>query len=200
MRPISLFVRGVNRLNELVYAAIRWLTLAMILIGAFNAVARYLTRWTGVSLSSNAYFDLQWQMFSLIFLLGAAYALRADFHVRVDAVYSRIAPRSRLWVDLVGHLLFLIPFCVLLLVTSYPAVRNSWAVREASTDPGGLVRYPIKTAILVGASLLLLQAIAEVVKKVTALRGNPIEPEIPVPNETELVPHPGAEHTPLGGI
>lgn len=200
MRPITLFVRGVDRLTEIVYAAVRWLTLAMILVGAFNAIARYLTRWTGVSLSSNAYFDLQWQMFSLVFLFGAAYALRADAHVRVDAVYARIAHRTRLWIDLVGHLLFLIPFCILLLVTTYPAVRNSWAVREASTDPGGLVRYPIKTAILVAASLLLLQAISEVLKKGAALRGRPIEG---APSAAEAVgdsPHPDADHTPVGGI
>jgi TRAP-type mannitol/chloroaromatic compound transport system permease small subunit len=200
MRPISLFVQGVDRLNEIVYALIRWLTLAMVLIGAFNAIARYLTRWTGVALSSNAYFDLQWQMFSLIFLFGAAYALRSDAHVRVDAVYSRLAPRSRLWIDLVGHILFLIPFCVMLLITTYPAVRNSWAVREASTDPGGLVRYPIKTAILIGASLLLLQAIAEVIKKVAELRGAPL---VRRPSDTETLessPHPAVDHTPLGGI
>jgi TRAP-type mannitol/chloroaromatic compound transport system permease small subunit len=193
-------VQGVDRLNEIVYALIRWLTLSMVLIGAFNAIARYLTRWTGVALSSNAYFDLQWQMFSLIFLFGAAYVLRSDAHVRVDAVYSRLAPRSRLWIDLVGHILFLIPFCVMLLITTYPAVRNSWAVREASTDPGGLVRYPIKTAILIGASLLLLQAIAEVIKKVAELRGAPL---VRRPSDTETLessPHPAVDHTPLGGI
>jgi len=200
MRPISQFVRSVDRLNEIVYVVIRWLTLAMVLIGAFNAIARYLTRWTGVALSSNAYFDLQWQMFSLIFLFGAAYALRADSHVRVDAVYSRLAPRSRLWIDLVGHILFLIPFCVMLLITTYPAVRNSWAVREASTDPGGLVRYPIKTAILIGAALLLLQAIAEVIKKVAELRGTPMV-EKPLDSEVGAnSTHPVVDHSPLGGI
>jgi TRAP-type mannitol/chloroaromatic compound transport system permease small subunit len=195
-----LFVRGVDRLNEIIYMVIRWLTLAMVLIGAFNAIARYVTRWTGVALSSNAYFDLQWQMFSLIFLFGAAYALRADSHVRVDAIYSRLAPKSRLWIDLVGHILFLIPFCVMLLITTYPAVRNSWAVREASTDPGGLVRYPIKTAILIGASLLLLQAIAEVIKKVAELRGKPLVQRTLDSETPESSPHPAIDHTPLGGI
>lgn len=194
------FVRGVDRLTDIVYAMVRWLTLAMILVGAYNALARYLTRWTGASLSSNAYFDLQWQMFSLIFLFGAVYALRADAHVRVDAVYARIPERGRLWVDLTGHILFLIPFCILLLVTSYPAIRNSWAVREASTDPGGLVRYPIKTAILIAASLLLLQAIAEVIRKVAALRGNPIDPAPQGTGSEEGSPRTDVDHTPLGGI
>jgi len=199
MKPLNLFVRSVDRLNEIVYAGIRWLTLAMILMGAFNALARYLTRWTGVALSSNAYFDLQWQMFSLIFIFGAAYALRADSHIRVDAVYSRLGMKPRLWIDLVGHLLFLIPFAILMLVTSYPAVRNSWAVREASTDPGGLVRYPIKTAILIGAGLLLLQAIAEVIKKVVALRGGSHEFSGEFKPGSADSPH-VADHTPVGGI
>lgn len=167
----SAFVRGVDRLNGYAYSAVRWLTLAMILLGAFNAIARYLTRWSGVSLSSNAFFDLQWQMFSLVFLCGIGYVLREDQHVRVDALHARFSERTRLWIDLIGGVLFLIPFCILMLITSYPAVRNSWVVREGSSDPGGLVRYPIKGMILIGFLLLLLQGIAEVIRKATALKG-----------------------------
>jgi TRAP-type mannitol/chloroaromatic compound transport system permease small subunit len=171
MRPLLGFARAVDRLNDGVYAAIKWLTLLMIVVGAFNAIARYVTRYTGVAVASNAYFDLQWYMFSLIFLLGAAYGLNRDVHVRVDVVYSRIAAKARAWIDLLGTLLFLIPFCVMMLVTSWPAVRNSWAVREGSPDPGGLPRYPIKTLLLISFALLLLQALALLVKKVAALRG-----------------------------
>jgi TRAP-type mannitol/chloroaromatic compound transport system permease small subunit len=171
MRPLLGFARAIDRLNDGVYAAIKWLTLAMIVVGAFNAIARYFTRYTGVPLASNAYFDLQWYMFSLIFLLGAAYGLNRDAHVRVDVVYSRISAKTRAWIDLLGTLLFLIPFCVMMLVTSWPAVRNSWAVREGSPDPGGLPRYPIKTVLLISFALLLLQALALLVKKAAALRG-----------------------------
>jgi len=171
MKPLLSFAGAIDRLNDRVYAMIRWLTLAMILVGAFNAIARYLTRWTGVALASNAYFDLQWYMFSLIFLLGAAYGLNHDVHVRVDVVYSRLSSKGRAWIDLVGTILFLIPFCVMMLVTSYPAVRNSWSVREMSPDPGGLPRYPIKAVILVCFILLLLQAVAQLIKQVAVLRG-----------------------------
>jgi TRAP-type mannitol/chloroaromatic compound transport system permease small subunit len=184
---------AVDRLNDTVYAAIRWLTLVMIFLGAFNAVARYLTRYTGVALTSNAFFDLQWYLFSLIFLLGAAYGLRHDVHVRVDVVYARLTDRTRAWIDLAGTVLFLIPFCVMMLVTSWPAVRNSWAVREASPDPGGLARYPIKTVLLVCFSLLLLQALALVVRRVATLAGA----AAPDPRAED---QPGPAPSPPGGV
>lgn len=171
MQMLLRFARGVGRLNDRVYGVIRWLTLAMIGVGAVSALARYLSRFTGVSLASNALFDIQWYLFSLIFLLGAAYGLRHDIHVRVDVAYARYAPRTRLWVDLVGTALFVIPFCLMMLATSWPAVRNSWAVREGSPDPGGLARYPIKTVLLVCFALLLLQAVAQVITKVAELTG-----------------------------
>lgn len=164
--------RGIDRLNDTVYAGIRWLTLAMIVVGAFNALARYLTRYTGVSLSSNALFDIQWYMFSVIFLLGAAYGLRREVHVRVDVAYARFGPRGRSWVDLIGTVLFVVPFSLMMLWTSWPAVRNSWAVREGSPDPGGLARYPIKTLLLICFSLLLLQALSQIVTKVALLTGH----------------------------
>jgi len=171
MQILLRFARGIDRLNDRVFSVIRWLTLAMIVVGAFTALTRYLTRYTGVALGSNALFDLQWYMFSLIFLLGAAYGLRRDVHVRVDVAYARFTPRTRLWVDLLGTLLFVIPFSILMLVASWPAVRNSWSVREGSPDPGGLARYPIKTVLLVCFTLLLLQAIAQVITKVADLTG-----------------------------
>lgn len=183
MRLLLSFARNIDRLNDAVYAAIRWLTLAMIVVGALNALARYLTRYTGVSLSSNAWFDLQWYMFSLIFLLGAAYGLNRDVHVRVDVMYSRAAPRVKAWIDIVGTLLFIVPFSVMMLVTSWPAVRNSWAVREASPDPGGLARYPIKTLLLVCFTLLLLQALSQVIKRAAQLRG-----VLPLPDDTPPAP------------
>lgn len=183
MGALLALARGIDRVNDGVYALIRWLTLAMIAVGALNALARYLTRYTGVSLTSNAWFELQWYMFSLIFLLGAAYGLRHDVHVRVDVMYSRATPRTRAWIDLAGSVLFLIPFCIMMLVTSWPAVRNSWAVREASPDPGGLVRYPIKALLLVCFTLLMLQALAGVITRVAQLTGRLPLRGAPAPSE-----------------
>lgn len=161
----------IDRLSGALGTVASWLALAMILIGAFNAVARYLGRFTGVDLSSNAYLELQWYLFSLVFLLGGSYALSRDAHVRVDVFYSRLGERSRAWIDLIGGIVFLIPFTIFGFWVSIPSVRNSFAVREVSPDPGGLWRWPIKAVILVSFALLLLQGIAEVLRNVDRLRG-----------------------------
>jgi TRAP-type mannitol/chloroaromatic compound transport system permease small subunit len=165
----------IDRLTDATYRATRWLVLVMIVLGAFNALARYATRYTGVAMSSNAALDVQWYLFAVVFLLGAAYGLRHGVHVRVDVVHERLSGRVRAWIELVGTVLLAIPFCVMMLVTSWPAVRNSWAIREGSPDPGGLARYPIKTVLLLGFALLLLQALMHVVRQVAVLRGR--EPE-----------------------
>ena len=170
MRLLLRLSAAIDRANERIGAAIQWLVLLMVIVGAFNALARYATRYTGISLSSNAYLDLQWYMFSLVFLLGAAYGLNRDVHVRVDVLYSRLSVRGRAWIDLLGSLLFLLPFCVMMLWVSWPAVRNSWAVLEGSPDPGGLPRYPIKTLILVSFFLLFLQGVSQAIKQIERIR------------------------------
>ncbi|MCZ6597722.1 MAG: TRAP transporter small permease subunit [Planctomycetota bacterium] len=163
--------RAIDRLNGWLGRLVAWLSLAMVLVTAFNAVARYLGRFLGRDLSSNTYIELQWYLFSLIFLLGAAYTLRRDEHVRVDVLYSALSRKSRAWIDLIGSLAFLLPFCLLVLWVSWPYVANSWALREGSPDPGGLARYPIKTAIPVCFVLLFLQGVSEAIKRVAILRG-----------------------------
>ena len=165
------FSAAVDGLNDRIGSTIRWLALVMVLVGAFNAIARYMTRYTGFALSSNAYLDLQWYFFSLIFLLGAAYGLNHDVHVRVDVLYSRLSEKTRAAIDLAGTVLFLLPFSLLMLWVSWPPVRNSWAIREASPDPGGLPRYPIKAVILISFALLVLQGLSQVAKQVAVLRG-----------------------------
>jgi len=141
----------------------------MVVVGAFNAIARYTGRYTGVSLSSNAYLDLQWYFFSLIFLLGSAYGLNHDYHVHVDVLYERLGRRARAWIDLIGSVLFLVPFAVVMLWVSWGPVVRSWSILETSPDPGGLPRYPLKTVILVSFFLLLLQAISQIVKNAAIL-------------------------------
>ncbi|GAB5517912.1 MAG: TRAP transporter small permease subunit [Rhodothermales bacterium] len=162
---------AIDRFADRTGQAVYWLTLAMVLIGAFNAVARYLDRYTGLGLSSNGYIEAQWYLFSLVFLLAAAYTLRHDAHVRVDVLYGRLSKRGQAWIDLLGTVLFLIPFCIVMLWVSWPTVVNSWAVLEVSPDPGGLPRYPIKTMIPVAFLLLLIQAISMLIHQVATLRG-----------------------------
>ena len=181
LRRFSAFVDG---LNDRIGAAIRWLVLIMVLVGAFNALARWLTRYTSVSLSSNAYLDLQWYMFSLIFLLGAAYGLNHDVHVRVDVLYSRLSKKARAWIDLAGTVLFLLPFSAVMLWVSWPAVANSWSIREVSPDPGGLARYPIKAVIIISFALLLLQGLSQLAKQIEVIRGG--EEASPEPEDPEV--------------
>ena len=155
------FIAITESISERIGRIVGWLTLAMVVIGAFNAVARYAGKSIGLNLSSNAYIEGQWYLFSLIFLLGAAHTLQRDQHVRVDVLYGRLSKRAQAKIDLAGTLLFLIPFCIFGLVVCLPTVKNSWSVLEVSPDPGGLPRYPIKTMMLVCFGLLLLQSLSE---------------------------------------
>ena len=167
---LSRVASAIDRLNDRIGSTVTWLTLVMVFFGAYNALARWATRYAGVNLSSNAFNELQWYLFSVIFLLGAAWGLRHDVHVRVDIVHSRLSERGRAWTDLLGTLLFLIPFCGLMLWVSWPAVARSWQIREVSPDPGGLPRWPIKALLLVSFALLLLQGLALLVRQVGVLR------------------------------
>ncbi len=171
------FARTIDRLTDFVGRTVSWFALAMILIGAYNTIVRYLGRFMESNLSSNVYLELQWYLFSLLFLLGAAYTLRRNAHVRVDVVYGRMRPRTQAWIDLLGGAIFLVPFCVFGLWISWPTVLNSWTVREVSPDPGGLPRYPIKAVILLAFALLLLQGLAEIFRRIAYLRGENTEDE-----------------------
>lgn len=169
-KPHPAWVRAADRLSDWTGRAVLWLVGIMVLVGAFNAVARYVSRWTGANLSSNAYIELQWYLFSLAFLLGGSYALRHDVHVRVDVLYGRLSARGKAWIDLAGTVLFLLPFCVFMLAVSWPSVLASWRVRETSPDPGGLARWPIKAVILLAFLLLIVQGVAEAAKRVRTIR------------------------------
>jgi TRAP-type mannitol/chloroaromatic compound transport system permease small subunit len=162
--PLLRFARAIDRLNGWIGRTVAWLTLLLVLVGTINAFIRYLGRYLGQSLSSNAYLELQWYLFSLVFLLAGAYTLREDAHVRVDIFYSRMSARVQAIINLAGTLLLLLPFSLFVLWVSLPAVRSSWRIREGSPDPAGLPRYPLKAVILVCFALLALQGIAELIK------------------------------------
>jgi len=156
-----------RRIGQLMFL----LLLIMILVGVYNATVRYLGVYIGANLSSNAYLELQWYMFGAIFMLGAAYTLQKNGHVRVDVLQSRLSPTAKAWVDLIGIVVFMIPFCALVFWLSLPWVLNSWHLLETSSDPGGLPRYPIKTVVPVAFLLLLLQALSQLIKAVAVIRG-----------------------------
>jgi len=165
---IANWIDAVNRrIGQLMFL----LLLAMILIGIYNATVRYLGGFIGANLSSNAYLELQWYFFSAIFMLGAAYTLQRNGHVRVDVFQSRLSEKAKAWIDLIGIVVFMIPFCAIVFWLSLPWVLNSWHLLEVSSDPGGLPRYPIKTVIPLAFVLLLLQGISQIIKAVAVIRG-----------------------------
>lgn len=161
----------IDRFNEWMGRGLYWLTLAMVGVGAFNAIARYLDRYTDLGLSSNTWIELQWYLFSLVFLLGAAYTLKHDDHVRVDVFYNWLSRRGRAWINVLGTVLFLFPFCAVVLWVSVPFAANSWAILEQSSDPGGLARYPIKTAIPLAFLFVMLQGVSILIREGAVLRG-----------------------------
>lgn len=136
-----------------------WILFVMTILGALNAVLRYSSKFTGQVWSSNAFLEGQWYLFSAVFLLGAGYTLYKDKHVRVDVLYSRLSKSGQKRINLIGTLVFAIPFCLLGIWSSFEFVFNSWSIWEQSPDAGGLPRYPVKTLIPVGFTLLLLQCL-----------------------------------------
>ena len=179
MRALLNLARGIDALNEGVGRISMWLVLAATLISSGNAAVRY-----GFNRSSNAWLEIQWYFFALIFLLGAGYTLKHNGHVRIDILHGRFSPRLQAWVDLVGGLLFLLPLCGLMIWMGWSDFAASWAVNETSPDSGGLSRWPIKLAIPLGFGLLALQGLAEVIKRAAFLAGfapqSLEEPEEPV--------------------
>ncbi len=165
------YQRAMDRFTELLGIVAKYLVLVTIVIMVVNVVLRYLGATLEKQLASNTYIEAQWQAYSLIFLFGFAYILKHQINVRVDFWFANQSPRTKAWIDLVGHLLGLLPFAALGIIISLDAVQFSWQVRENSPNAGGLPFYPIKTMMLVGLVFLLLQGIAEFIRVVARLRG-----------------------------
>ncbi|RFA25878.1 C4-dicarboxylate ABC transporter substrate-binding protein [Alkalilimnicola ehrlichii] len=171
MQLLLLISRGIDAFTGAVGRLMGWAALLLVLIGVYNAITRYLGAMFGVQLAGNVWIETQTYLFNLIFLLGAAYLLSRDGHIRVDVLSSRFSARTRAWIDIVGTVFLLLPFCWLAIYYSWDYVLRSWAVLEQSPNPGGLPRYPIKTVIIVAFVLLMLQGVSEVIKRVAFLRG-----------------------------
>ena len=156
----DIFLRIINAFSRRLGLLCAVLILLMTFVSAANAILRYIGKFLGTNLTSNALVEAQWQLFAASFLLGSAYVLSCDKHVRVDVWYGRQGNRGKAWINIVGTLLFLIPFCIFGIWSSWDYVLNSWSRLEVSNSSGGLPLYPIKTLIPVSFFLLLLQGIA----------------------------------------
>jgi TRAP-type mannitol/chloroaromatic compound transport system permease small subunit len=171
--------RLIDTLNERIGQAAKWLILVAALVSAGNALFRY-----GFNMSSNAWLEIQWYLFALVFLLGAGYTLKHNGHVRIDVLYGRFTPRTRAWIDLVGSLFFLLPTAGLIAWLGWTVFANSYDIGEMSSDAGGLSRWPIKLAIPVGFTLLALQGLSEAIKRAAFLLG---KGELPHEQPEEVV-------------
>ncbi|MEO5759774.1 MAG: TRAP transporter small permease subunit [Mesorhizobium sp.] len=180
--PLALS-RGIDRLNEFIGKWVSWLILLAILVSAANAIIRKV-----FDTSSNAWLELQWYLFGAAFMLAAAYTLKQNEHIRIDIVYGLFSRRVQHWIDLFGHIFFLMPFVTLMVFYFVPYVSLSFHSGEMSTNAGGLIVWPAKAILLVGFSLLALQGISEIIKKIAIMRGDLDDPNpfISVHEQAEL--------------
>jgi TRAP-type mannitol/chloroaromatic compound transport system permease small subunit len=168
--------RGIDRLNEFIGKWVSWLILLAVLVSAGNAVIR-----KAFNVSSNAWLELQWYLFGAAFLLAAAYTLKQNEHIRIDIVYGMFSRRTQHWIDLFGHVFFLMPFVVLMVSYFVPYVWLSFRTGEISSSAGGLILWPGKSLLLIGFTLLGLQGISEIIKKIAIMRGDMEDPTPFVP-------------------
>ena len=154
----------IDWVNEQFGIAATWLVLICCLISAGNAASRYL-----ISESSNSWLEIQWYMFAGMVMLGAPYTLKMNEHVRVDIFYGAVSERTQIWIDIVCGFLFLMPICIILVYFTWPWFLESWRINEASSNAGGLIRWPVKLLIPVGFVLLVFQGISEIIKRIAAL-------------------------------
>lgn len=157
---------AIDKLNELVGRTVYWLVLIAVLVSSINAVTRY-----AINNSSNAWLELQWYLFSAVFLLASGYTLLRNEHVRIDVFTSHLTARGRAWVDIIGTLLFLLPMALIIFKLSIPIFVDSFVHNEQSSDAGGLIRWPVKLLIPAGFALLMLQALSELIKRIAFLAG-----------------------------
>jgi TRAP-type mannitol/chloroaromatic compound transport system permease small subunit len=167
MQRLLGFARTVDSINERIGKLVAWLVLAAVIVSAGNAIIR-----KTLNTSSNAWLELQWYLFGAVFMLGAAWTLRCNEHIRIDILSSRFAKRSRDKLDVFGHIVFLLPFVLLHIYTSFPFFISSFRSQEVSTNAGGLILWPAKACVLLGFILLFLQAISELIKRIAILRGD----------------------------
>jgi TRAP-type mannitol/chloroaromatic compound transport system permease small subunit len=165
--------RLIDGISEWIGKLAMWLVLAAVLISAGNAIMR-----KAFDMSSNAYLEIQWYLFSAIFLLGASYTLMRNEHVRIDVLAGRLSARGQNWIDVIGIVFFLLPMAALIAWLSWPVFVDQFRSGEMSSSPGGLIRWPVRLLVPIGFGLLVLQGISELIKRIAFLRGlipNPLE-------------------------
>ena len=181
MKALLGFSRLIDVVTEKIGKAVSWLILVAVLVSAGNAVVR-----KAFNVSSNAWLEAQWYLFGGAFMLAAAYTLSQNEHIRIDVVYGMFSRRVQHWIDLFGHIFFLMPFVLLMLYYFVPYVRMSYVSGEVSSSAGGLIIWPAKAILLIGFILLALQGVSEIIKKIGIMTGNMDDPTPYVPTHAPL--------------
>ena len=171
MQALLALSRAIDRLNAFVGKYSIWLIFAATFISAVNAIVR-----KTFDTSSNAFLEVQWYLFAWSFLIAAGYTLLHREHVRIDVINSRLSKKAQVWIDIIGFAFFLTPLCLTILWLSMPVVIQMYQSGEMSGNPGGLIRWPVWTAIPVGITLLLAQGISELIKRIAFLTGDGPDP------------------------
>lgn len=158
--------RGIDRVNTAIGRTVSWLILLAVLVSAGNAIVRKV-----FNTSSNMWLELQWYLYGAAFLGAAAYTLLENEHIRIDLVYGMWSRKVQHWIDLIGSVLFLMPFVILMIYYLYPWTMRSFERGEISSSAGGLILWPAKAMLLAGFVLLFFQGISEIIKKIAVMRG-----------------------------
>ena len=173
MKGLLALSRAIDALTERVGRFVYWLILVVVIISALNATVRKLFNY-----SSNAYLEIQWYLFSFIFLVGAGYTFLRNEHVRIDIITGRLSPRAQNWIDVIGIVFFLFPMAIIIGWLSWPLFMDSFVRHEVSTNAGGLIIWPARLIVPIGFALLLVQGVSELIKRIAFLSGaipNPLE-------------------------
>ena len=166
MTPLLSLSRLIDKISTRIGKLTMWLILATTLISAGNAIVR-----KAFDMSSNALLEIQWYLFAAVFLLSAGYGFLKNSHVRIDFISSKLSYRARNWIDVVGILAVLMPFCLIMIALSWPLFTKALASGEMSQNAGGLIRWPVYGLVPLGFALLLLQGVSELIKRVAFLTG-----------------------------
>jgi TRAP-type mannitol/chloroaromatic compound transport system permease small subunit len=166
MQALLALSRGIDRVNAFIGKAVIWLVLLAVVVSAGNAISRKL-----FNLSSNSWLELQWYLFGAAFMGAAAYTLQQNEHIRIDVFYASRTRRTQHWIDLLGHIFFLMPFVVLMAWLLWPYTVQAFYSGQISTNAGGLIIWPARAMLLIGFVMLVFQGLAEIVKKIAVMQG-----------------------------
>jgi TRAP-type mannitol/chloroaromatic compound transport system permease small subunit len=158
--------RAIDKLNERIGLTVSWLVLAAVLISAANAVVR-----KTFNVSSNSFLEIQWYLFSVVFLFCSGYTLLRNQHVRIDVIAGRLSPQAQAWIDILGTIFFLMPMALTIMWLSWPVFVQAYQRGEVSTNAGGLLIWPARLLVPIGFFLLVIQGASELIKRVAFLKG-----------------------------